>query len=42
VPVHILYWTAFVDDGGVVQFRRDIYGRDRAVRPALEADPPRN
>jgi murein L,D-transpeptidase YcbB/YkuD len=42
VPVHILYWTAFVDDDGVVQFRPDIYGRDRAVQRALDADPPRD
>lgn len=40
VPVHILYWTVFVDDDGVVEFRPDIYGRDRAVRNALDADPP--
>lgn len=26
--VVIVYWTAFVDDNGVVQFRSDIYGRD--------------
>ena len=32
VPVHILYWTAFVEDDGVVEFRPDIYGRDQAVR----------
>jgi murein L,D-transpeptidase YcbB/YkuD len=42
VPVHILYWTAFVDDDGVVQFRPDIYGRDQAVQRALDAAPPRN
>jgi murein L,D-transpeptidase YcbB/YkuD len=42
VPVHILYWTAFVEDDGVVDFRPDIYGRDQAVRRALDADPPPN
>ena len=29
VPVHIQYWTAWVDDEGSLQFRNDIYGYDR-------------
>ncbi len=29
VPVHIQYWTAWVDDDGSLQFRNDIYGYDR-------------
>ena len=29
VPVYLLYWTAFVDAAGLVEFRRDLYGRDR-------------
>ena len=28
IPVHITYQTAFVDDAGKLQFRKDIYGRD--------------
>jgi len=29
VPVHIQYWTAWVDDDGELQFRNDLYGYDR-------------
>lgn len=35
VAVHILYWTAFVDDEGHLQLREDVYGRDGALRRAL-------
>jgi murein L,D-transpeptidase YcbB/YkuD len=28
IPVNITYQTAFVDDAGKLQFRKDIYGRD--------------
>jgi murein L,D-transpeptidase YcbB/YkuD len=31
IPTHIVYWTAWVDDAGRVQFRDDIYHLDRAV-----------
>jgi murein L,D-transpeptidase YcbB/YkuD len=28
IPVNITYQTAFVDDAGALQFRKDVYGRD--------------
>jgi len=33
--IHILYWTAWVDKNGIVNFRDDIYGRDRQLNIAL-------
>ncbi len=40
VPVHILYWTAWVDREGTVQFRTDIYARDNPLDMALKERPP--
>ncbi len=40
VPVHLLYWTSWVDDAGPVQFREDVYGRDLLLSNALEEAPP--
>jgi murein L,D-transpeptidase YcbB/YkuD len=37
VPVILVYWTAAVDDHGVVYFFDDIYSRDRALLAALDA-----
>ena len=30
LPVYIAYWTAWVDENGQLQFRPDIYHRDKA------------
>ena len=38
VPVFILYWTAFVDESGKVQFRPDIYDMDRALTEVLKSE----
>ncbi len=35
VPVYLLYWTAWVDEDGLVNFRNDIYQRDKPMVRAL-------
>lgn len=40
VPVHLLYWTAFVGDDASVQFRPDVYDRDTPVARALDREAP--
>jgi len=35
IPVNITYQTAFVDDAGKLQLRRDVYGRDATMIPML-------
>lgn len=37
LPVYVLYFTAFVDEDGTVEFRDDLYGRDHRLAAALEA-----
>lgn len=40
VPVHLLYWTAWVADDGTLHFRNDVYNRDGAVLSALASPLP--
>ena len=37
--VHLLYLTAWVDEGDALQFRNDIYGRDKRLDEALRQKP---
>ncbi|WP_426439999.1 L,D-transpeptidase family protein [Bradyrhizobium genosp. P] len=36
IPVNITYQTAFVDDAGKLQFRKDVYGRDATMLSILK------
>jgi L,D-transpeptidase YcbB len=35
LPVHILYWTAWVGRDGEIEFRNDLYGRDEPLLKSL-------
>lgn len=35
IPVYLFYFTSWVEDDGTIQFRKDIYGRDKELEQAL-------
>jgi murein L,D-transpeptidase YcbB/YkuD len=39
IPVHVLYWTAWVEGEGTVHFRNDVYDRDGPLDAALREGP---
>ncbi len=39
VPVYVMYETVWVEENGAVQFRPDVYGRDRLLAKALNLGP---
>ena len=40
LPVHIQYWTTWIDEDNRIHYRSDIYQRDAAIIEALSAKPP--
>lgn len=42
LPIYIVYLTAWVDETGMLEFRRDFYERDPQMLAALDVPSPRN
>jgi L,D-transpeptidase YcbB len=40
LPVHVLYWTAYVSEDGTLHFAPDVYGRDSALDVAMRRPVP--
>lgn len=40
ITVHLLYWTSFVDENDLINFRKDIYDRDEVLWKAMQEGPP--
>jgi L,D-transpeptidase YcbB len=40
IAIHLLYWTIWVDEQGLLHFNADIYNRDQALDAALQQPPP--
>src|SRR4029434_5557867 len=38
IPVNLTYQTAFVDDDGKLQIRRDVYGLDSRMQAAIKSE----